>query len=662
MVATGRDKRADLAVGSARNHHIARMERTAVDEHRGNRAATLVQVGLDNEAGSRCVGVGLELEDIGLEQDGFQQVVDVQAFLCGNVHEHVLATPFFGDDAVFGKLLANTVGRGAGLVDLVHGNHDGNLGGLRMVDCLYGLGHNAVVGGNHEHDYVGYLGAAGAHGGKRLVARGVDEGDLTVVDVYHGSTDVLGDAAGLAFGNAGVADSVKQRGLAVVYVAHDGNHGRARLQVFLGVVVNNRELFLGRDNANLAVQVVGDKLYQIVAHGLGKGKRAAQKEQALDNVVGGNIHQLGELGNRGALRDLDHRIVQDERGIETLLQSFLLGALTGLGLALFLALLAAALAVVGSGLYRSACLGEHLVTLELLGLNGHLGIAVFGLDGSAKLEFGNGRLEALALALLALAAAPVLLCSSRFLFLGLQTLLLGIDLVEQRREARSRGRGGLVLLLHRCLGSLGGLAAAVVESLLYGLLLGNLCSAGGGKRTLARLCLLALYTLALAFDLGSQALERRGRDLALGLFGIILGLGLFTASTFGLAGLALLFHGGTALGLFLGLALFFLRLGLGKLLGFLILELAGALLDLGLYALANLLHIGVLENAGMALGRDLHLCQPIEQLLAGHIKFFCQFMYSHARHMGLPSTYPRSRAQSAAAGRCARNHLLSTSF
>ena len=40
--------------------------------------------------------------------------------------------------------------------------------------------------------------------------------------------DVLGDAAELALGDLGGADGVEQRGLAVVDVAHDGDHRRAR--------------------------------------------------------------------------------------------------------------------------------------------------------------------------------------------------------------------------------------------------------------------------------------------------------------------------------------------------------------------------------------------------------------------------------------------------
>ena len=62
--------------------------------------------------------------------------------------------------------------------------------------------------------------AAGAHGGERLVTRGVDEGDRAVVLDDLVRTDVLGDATGLARDDVRLADAVEQRGLAVVDVAH----------------------------------------------------------------------------------------------------------------------------------------------------------------------------------------------------------------------------------------------------------------------------------------------------------------------------------------------------------------------------------------------------------------------------------------------------------
>ena len=112
----------------------------------------------------------------------------------------------------------------------------GTLRGLGVIDGLDRLRHDAVVGRHHQHDDVGDLGAARAHGGEGLVARRVDEGDLLPVRRRHlVGADVLRDAAGLARRHVGLADGVEQRRLAVVDVAHDGDDGRARLQVLVDV-------------------------------------------------------------------------------------------------------------------------------------------------------------------------------------------------------------------------------------------------------------------------------------------------------------------------------------------------------------------------------------------------------------------------------------------
>lgn len=251
-----------------------------------------------------------------------------------------------------------------------------------MVDGLDGLRHDAVIGGDHEHDHVGDLGTAGAHGGKGLMARGVDERDLTTVDRNLGGTDVLGDAAGLAAPHVGVADGIEQARLAVVDVSHDGDHGRTRLEV-LGIVIEAEGvLLLGRDDTHLATQVVGDELDEVVAHGLRHGERGAQQEQALDDVVGGDVEGLGELGDGHALGDLDGVEVL---GIDALSQSLLDLALLGcgcrLGLALLLALLAATGGLAGSLCHGSAGVGQHLLAAVLLRLASHTSVTILAVMG-----------------------------------------------------------------------------------------------------------------------------------------------------------------------------------------------------------------------------------------------------------------------------------------
>ena len=54
----------------------------------------------------------------------------------------------------------------------------GTPGGLGVGDGFDGLRHDAVIGGHHQHDDIGDLGAARAHRGKGGMAGRVEEGDL----------------------------------------------------------------------------------------------------------------------------------------------------------------------------------------------------------------------------------------------------------------------------------------------------------------------------------------------------------------------------------------------------------------------------------------------------------------------------------------------------
>ena len=577
----------------------------------------------------------------------------MQLLLSGHVDEHVLSAPVLGDDAVLDELLAHTVGVGAGLVDLVDGHHDRHVCGLCVVDGLDGLRHDAVVGGDDQDDDVGHLGTAGAHGREGLVAGGVDEGDLAIADAHDRGADVLGDAAGLALGDAGVADGVEQRRLAVVDVAHDGDDGRTRLEVLIAIVVDDGELLFRGHDAHLAAHVVGDELDELVGHGLREREHLAEHEQALDDVVGLHAEQLGELGHGGTLGDLDDGIVEHEAGIETALDGLHLHALAGLGLALLLALLTAALALMGvGGGDGGTCLGEHLVALQFLGLHGHLGVTV--LARRLLLELGHVLLDVHAL-LAVLAAAALLLvgigaAGGLLGLLLLDALLLGLDLRKQAVEA------GLAGAEHRGLalgsGSRGlvgsALGVAVAQGLFDGLLLGDFLGDGGGAGTGLALGGLAGDALLLGLDLACQALEGVVRHLlGLGLGCCGLGRRAALPGTLGalrLAGCALLLDGLTAGALGLGLLPLGLGALLGELLGLLGRKLACALLDLRGQVLTNLLHIGLSQHAGMAFRGDLHFVELIEHVLAGHVELLRQLMYSHAGHIPLLYISLASRA------------------
>src|SRR6478735_8638415 len=259
------------AVRRTGDDRVADTEGSALDEDRRHRTTTTVQVCLDHEALGVLVGVGPQVErGVGRQHDCLEQLVEVELRLRGDVDEHGVAAVLLGDQAVLGQLTAHLGRVGLGLVDLVDRDHDRHSGGLGVVERLDRLRHHTVVGRDHEDRDVGRLRAAGTHGGERLVTRGVDEGDpsLVVVDVRGDlvGTDVLGDATGLLVDDVGVAQRVEELGLAVVDVTHDGDDRRADDEIVLvALVLTELEvegleqlavLVLGRDDLDDVVELL----------------------------------------------------------------------------------------------------------------------------------------------------------------------------------------------------------------------------------------------------------------------------------------------------------------------------------------------------------------------------------------------------------------------
>src|SRR4051812_36099518 len=299
--------RAHAAPVGAGHDVVADLERAALDEDRHDGTAAGVELGLDDHAGGVRVRVGLELLDLGHQDDRLEQVVEVLLRLGRHVDEQRLPAPLFGLQAEVRHLRADAVGLRALLVDLVDRDEDRHPGRLRVVDRLAGLRHHAVVGRDDDDRDVGDLGAAGAHGGERLVAGRVEEGDDLVADVDLVGADVLGDAAGLACDDVGLAHGVEQRCLAVVDVAHDRDHRRA-LDEVVGGVLELRLLVdvVGRvDDLDLLVELVGEDLDRVVGQRLGQRGHLAQLHQLLDHLGDRHAEVLRDVLDRRAGVDAD---------------------------------------------------------------------------------------------------------------------------------------------------------------------------------------------------------------------------------------------------------------------------------------------------------------------------------------------------------------------
>ena len=208
-----------------------------------------------------------------------------------------------GTSAALDQLLAHARRVGGLLVDLVHGDDDRHLGGLRVVERLDGLRHHAVVGRDDQHGDVGDLGAAGAHRGERLVARRVDERDVALAHVRLVGADVLRDAAELAGDHVGLADRVEQLRLAVVDVAHDRDDRRPRHEqrlVDLVVAVLLDELVLEPDDLGLHAELGGHQRDRLVGQRRGRRRHLARQEQDLHDVGRSGAELLGDRLRGGA--------------------------------------------------------------------------------------------------------------------------------------------------------------------------------------------------------------------------------------------------------------------------------------------------------------------------------------------------------------------------
>ena len=273
-------------------------QRAALHQHGRDRAAAAIEPRLDHRALGVAVGIGDEVEKFGLQSDRFEQLVEVRLLGRGDFDGERFAAEGFDLNVVLQQFLHHALRIGVRLVDLVDRDDDRRVGRLGVADRLDRLRHHAVVGGHHQHDDVGHLGAARAHRGEGVVAGRVDEGDLGAAgggDLI--GADMLGDAARFAGHHVGVADGVEQRRLAVVDVAHDGDDRRPRDRRALLVGTVEQPFFDVRfgDALDGVAHFLGDELRGVGVERVGQGDHAALTHQQLDDVDGALGHAVGEF-------------------------------------------------------------------------------------------------------------------------------------------------------------------------------------------------------------------------------------------------------------------------------------------------------------------------------------------------------------------------------
>ncbi len=177
-----------------------------------------------------------------------------------------------------------------------------------MADRFGGLLHHAVIGGDDQNDDVGGVGAACAHFRKSLVAGGIDKGDLRAGSQRDAiRADMLGDAARFARHDVGQAQSVQKRGLAVIDMAHDGDHRGTRNKILLLVFAALKADFdvsFG-DALDLVAEFLNDQLGRVGVDALGDGGHDAKFHQRFDDIGAAFRHTVGQFLHRDGFRHDD---------------------------------------------------------------------------------------------------------------------------------------------------------------------------------------------------------------------------------------------------------------------------------------------------------------------------------------------------------------------
>ena len=163
---------------TAGDNDVSQSQGSSLNEEGGQWPAAFPYLGFDDHAFGQAVRVGFEIEEFGLQEDGFFQFIQVDPLFGGNLHGKNFTTHFLEYHFVLQEFCSHLFGIGVWPVDFVDGDDNGDGGSFGVVNGFYGLRHDAIVGGNHQDHDIGRRGTTGAHATKSLVAWRIDESDL----------------------------------------------------------------------------------------------------------------------------------------------------------------------------------------------------------------------------------------------------------------------------------------------------------------------------------------------------------------------------------------------------------------------------------------------------------------------------------------------------
>jgi hypothetical protein len=208
-----------------------------LDQHGRDRAAALFQLGFDDRA--LAVRSGLARgRGFRPAADGFLELVEIGALLGRHFDRPARRRPAFDDDLMLQQVGAHARDWHRACRILLMATMIGTFAALawRIASIVCGMMPSSAATTSTT------MSVTLAPRARMAVNASWPGVSMKVIFLPAGQrhlvgADMLGDAAGLAGGDVGCAQRVEQRGLAVVDVAHDGDHRRTRQQVVVGVLV-----------------------------------------------------------------------------------------------------------------------------------------------------------------------------------------------------------------------------------------------------------------------------------------------------------------------------------------------------------------------------------------------------------------------------------------
>ena len=191
------DQRSDATPLGASNEDITDAQCAALNQDGRNGTPAFFHFGFDDRATCSSFGGRLKLKQFRLQLDCFLQFFHAVAGQRGDMGTLNITTQVFDLDLMRQQFGLNFIRIDTRLVALVDGDNDRDIGRFGVSNCFNGLWHQAVVGGDHENDDIGDIGAPSPHFSKCCMTRSIEEADslsATVCNLI--GPDMLCDAAG----------------------------------------------------------------------------------------------------------------------------------------------------------------------------------------------------------------------------------------------------------------------------------------------------------------------------------------------------------------------------------------------------------------------------------------------------------------------------------